>query len=550
LSEPAHIAGAAAAAVAATHSSLPCIVLEGSGVSRRIVLDHSPFTVGRRVDNDLCLAEPHVSRLQARIIRQHDDWYIEDRSSSSGTFVNGERITRHKLQPNDKIEFGAGNQPCLTFIAERAPEAREFMTQFATVKPVGEAAELERLSLCLQAACRLSNSGILDEVLATLIEATLRLTGAERGYVFLRNKANDLQLTCGRDNGGNDLIDDNTISRSILDKAFRSGLEFLIADTSRSEMAQQRSIMAHDLRSVICIPLLQRSGAVAGEAPTVQGVLYLDSHVASRNLSAVGRDLLHAVAREAAALVENAQLAQAEQAARKYEQELSIASVIQQGLMDVQIPNVSFAKVVGRNIPCKDVGGDFFDVISTRESLMVVVGDVSGKGVSAALLASIVQGLVYAQAVSGMPLAHIAEVANDFLCHKDLQGKYSTLIFLRLDPSGALEYLCCGHVPPLLIRDNQATRITEAMPPIGLLPGFKFEAERMQMQPGDQLVVVTDGVTEARDVNGEFFGDARLERFIVPGNPFDNVFSAVDAFRGERPLDDDCTVVHLTYTPG
>jgi len=77
LSEPAHIAGAAAAA--ATHSSLPCIVLEGSGGSRRIVLDHSPFTVGRRVDNDLCLAEPHVSRLQARIIRQHDDWYIEDR---------------------------------------------------------------------------------------------------------------------------------------------------------------------------------------------------------------------------------------------------------------------------------------------------------------------------------------------------------------------------------------------------------------------------------------------------------------------------------------
>jgi len=543
LSEAAHTA----AVPTAVRSSLPCLVLEGSGPSQRIVLDHSPFTVGRRMDNDLCVSQPHVSRLQAWLIRQHDEWYIEDRSSSSGTFVNGERITRHKLQPNDKIEFGTGNLPSLTFVAERAPEAREFMTQFATVKPVGEAAELERLSLCLQAACRLSTTRILDEILVTLIDSTLRLTGAERGYVFLRDKGGELRLASGRDNRGNDLVEDNTISHSVLDKAFRSGSEFLIADTRQSEMAQQRSIMDFDLRSVICIPLMQRHGTA--EAP-VQGVLYLDSRVASRNLSAVGRDLLHAVAREAAALVENAQLAEAEQAARIYERELSIASLIQQGLMDVQIPDVSFAKVIGRNIPCKDVGGDFFDVITTPDSLLVVVGDVSGKGVSAALLASIVQGLVYAQAVSGMPLAHIAGVANDFLCHKELQGKYATLVFLRLDSAGALEYLSCGHVPPLLIHDGQATRVSEGCPPVGLLAGFKFTAGRTQMQPGDQVVVVTDGVTEARNVDDEFFGDERFEQAALPGNPFENIFTAVNVFRGPRALDDDCTVVQLTYTPG
>ena len=542
LSEPAHTAGVPTA----VRSSHAYINLESSGGTQRIVLDHSPFTVGRRVDNDLCVTEPHVSRLQAWLIRQRDEWYIEDRSSSSGTYVNGEKITRHKLQPNDQIEFGTGNLPRLTFVVERAPEAREFMTQFATVKPVGEAAELERLSLCLQAACKLSGTHILDEVLVTLIEATLRLTGAERGYVFLRDKGGELRLASGRDNRGNDLVEDNTISHSVLDKAFRSGSEFLIADTRQSEMAQQRSIMAYDLRSVICIPLMQRHGA---EAAPVQGVLYLDSRVASRNLSAVGRDLLNAVAREAAALVENAQLAEAEQAARKYEQELSIASLIQQGLMDVQIPDVSFAKVVGRNIPCKDVGGDFFDVITTPDSLWVVVGDVSGKGVSAALLASIVQGLVYAQAVSGMSVAHIAGVANDFLCNKELQGKYATLVLLRLDPAGGLEYLSCGHVPPLRIHGGQATRLTEGCPPVGLLPGFSFTEGRTQMQPGDQVVVVTDGVTEARNVNDEFFGDDRLEQVAVPGNPFENIFSAVDAFRGPKALDDDCTVVQLSYTP-
>ena len=546
MSEPAHITEVAAA----VQSSLPSIVLEGSGTSQQIVLNHSPFTIGRRVDNDLCVSEPHVSRVQARIIRQQDGWHIEDRSSSSGTFVNGERITRRKLQPNDKIEFGAGNLPRLRFVAPRAPEAREFMTQFASLKPVGEAAELERLSLCLQAACKLSTTGVLNEILATLIEATLRLTGAERGYVFLRDKRGELGLASGRDNRGNDLFEDNTISHSVLDKAFRSGSEFLIADTSQSEMAKQRSIMDHDLRRIICIPLMQRHGAGAGETPTVQGALYLDSRAASRDLSAVGRDLLHAVAREAAALVENAQLAEAEQAARRYEQELSIASLIQQGLMDVQIPNVSFARVVGRNIPCKDIGGDFFDVISTADSLTVVVGDVSGKGVSAALLASILQGLVYAQVVSGMPAAQIAEVANDFICQKNLQNKYSTLLFLRLDPAGGLEYLCCGHVSPLLIHDGQVTRISEGLPPVGLLPGFKFASVRRQLHPGDQVVVVTDGVTEARDAAGDFFGEQRFEQAALPGNPFDNIFSAVDAFRGARALDDDCTVVQLTYTAG
>jgi serine phosphatase RsbU (regulator of sigma subunit) len=264
----------------------------------------------------------------------------------------------------------------------------------------------------------------------------------------------------------------------------------------------------------------------------------------------VGRDLLHAVAHEAAALVENAQLAEAEQAARRYEHELSIASLIQQGLMDVQIPHVSFAKVVGRNIPCKDIGGDFFDVISTADSLTVVVGDVSGKGVSAALLASILQGLVYAQAVSGMPPAHIAEVANDFICQKNLQNKYATLLFLRLDPAGMLEYLCCGHVAPLLIHDGQVTRLTEGLPPVGLVPGLKFASARLQLHPGNQVVVVTDGVTEAQDADGDFFGNERLEQAVFPGNPFDNVFSAVDAFRGPQALDDDCTVVQLTYTAG
>ena len=126
MSEPAR-----AGIPAVLKSSDPSILLEGSGVPRPIPLDHSPFTIGRRADNDLCIPEQHISRAQARIIRQPDGWHIEDTNSSSGTFVNGERITRRKLKPNDKIEFGVGFLPGLRFVATEAVEAHEFITSFS-----------------------------------------------------------------------------------------------------------------------------------------------------------------------------------------------------------------------------------------------------------------------------------------------------------------------------------------------------------------------------------------------------------------------------------
>ena len=135
------------------------------------------------------------------------------------------------------------------------------------------------------------------------------------------------------------------------------------------------------------------------------GVLYVDSRFASREFSGVGHDILRAIATEAASLIENARLVQAEEESRRYQQELTIAASIQQRLMQVKIPEVPFAKLRGKNLSCKEIGGDFFDAVNTKEGLAVVLADVSGKGVSAALLASTLQGMIYSHLSSGMPLA-------------------------------------------------------------------------------------------------------------------------------------------------
>jgi serine phosphatase RsbU (regulator of sigma subunit) len=274
--------------------------------------------------------------------------------------------------------------------------------------------------------------------------------------------------------------------------------------------------------------------------------LYLDSQQISRDLSAVSNDLLRTIAREAAALVENAELVQEQESTRRYEQELSIAGVIQQQLMTVKIPGSSFAQVQARNIPCKEIGGDFFDVIATDDSISAVLADVCGKGVSAALLASILQGMIYAQLKASVPLAEIADVANRFLCQKDIGEKYATLTIARLNPSGLLEFMNCGHVPPFLVQNGTLARTKPLNPPVGLIDGLSYTTETYQLAPGDRLVVFTDGITEAQDAAEEFFGDERLYE-AVAANSFEEIFARVQKFCGETPLNDDCTVLELQY---
>src|SRR5207253_3448620 len=152
-----------------------------------------------------------------------------------------------------------------------------------------------------------------------------------------------------------------------------------------------------------------------GEA---MGVLYVDSRFASRDISSVSNEILRVIAIEAASLIENARLVQAEEAARRYQQELSIAASIQQRLMAVTIPDVPFARLQGRNLSCKEIGGDFFDAVNTREGLAVVLADVSGKGVSAALLASTLQGMTYSHLPADMPLLHVVSPVNTHFTDK------------------------------------------------------------------------------------------------------------------------------------
>ncbi len=525
---------------------------------KNLFMDHTPFTVGRKVDKDLVIADPRVSRDHAQILQEGLDFFLVDLGSKHGTFVNGERIQRQKLERGDRLEFGARDSAYLMFNPSRPTSntAREFLSQISGIQIKPEATDLEKLTLFLEAARKLNTAGVLDEILVTMLDVTLELTSAERAFVFLKEEGK-LRLAAGRNYKKEPLLDDKTISHSILEESLSSNSEFLLTDTSRSlDLAGRQSIVAYDLRTVICIPLrkmqVQTRGAQApapaANSAEAMGVLYVDSRFASRDISGVSKNILHAIATEAASLIENARLVQAEEESRRYQQELSIAASIQQRLMKVKIPEVPFARMDGRNLQCKEIGGDFYDAVHTKEGLAVVLADVSGKGVSAALLASTLQGMIYSHLIAGMSLLDVVTAVNRFFTAKMGGEKYATLLLARLRRDGDLEYVNCGHVQPLLVCGGEVMRPPHGNVPVGLLPDATFESARCQMKSGDRFILVTDGVTEAENAMGDFFEDFRLEEAAGKSPNLDGIFAAVTAFCSGNPLNDDCTVVELCYT--
>lgn len=520
------------------------VLVDGANRSTGTIA-HSPFTVGRLPENDLVLAHPYVSRRHADILIEGDQFFLLDQGSRHGTFVNGKpAVPRQQVTPEDTIHFGALDGPALHL---GTVETHDTSTIRSIIEQMPESAgnPLDKLRWFFESARKLNTSDAVDQILAALLDTTLQLTQVERGYVFLANEAGEMRLVVGRNDKGEELTDESTLSHGAMRQAMNAD-EFILTDTlSADPETRSASIVAHSIRSVICIPLRKRRpGSSTGDADLL-GLLYLDSRLKAGRLTAIDNDLLRTIAKDAAALIDNAQLALAEERERRYREEMSIAADIQRGLMTVRQPNLSWASVAARSVPCREVGGDFFDIVEDGEALAVVLADISGKGISAAILGATLQGLIYSLLVARQPLATLADVVNRYICSKNVE-KYATMAILRLTPNGHLDYINCGHVPPFLYASG-ASRLPESNLPVGLIEGAPFSSGSLQLQPGARILIVTDGVTESADAAGDFYGEDRLLAPDLEKTSLDELFSSVEAFSGSLAADDDCTVVDLRY---
>jgi phosphoserine phosphatase RsbU/P len=317
------------------------LLLVDESRQEEIQITHTPFTIGRLQDRDLVLTHAFISRDHASILYEKGQFHVLDKGSRHGTFLNAKPVVeRQPLKPGDEIRLGSLNGPSLRFgpAKENTSTIHKLLDELHAIAT--PTSDLEKLSWFLSAAQRLNTTGAVTEILATLVETTLELTQVERGYVFLRDEKGQLTLADGRNLKGERLEDDSTISHSAIAQACKAN-KFIVTDTLSAEAnPRTESMVQQSIRMVYCIPLRKRGASTEYLEKDILGVLYLDSRLQPGKLSQVDNDLLETISTEAAALVENAFLAQAEEAARRVREELNIAADIQQGLMEFAIPNL------------------------------------------------------------------------------------------------------------------------------------------------------------------------------------------------------------------
>ena len=537
----------------------PVLTYSNAEGAHSFPLGKHTITIGRHADQDLVLADTFVSRRHAVIRETSSGYEVEDLDSSHGTYLNGSRIQSALLRSGDVVQFGSPGAMKVRFHAF-ASDAEPFHLAIASdlLTTLGQistrestpAQEMGQLNFLLSAARKLNAGSATRDILHALLQISIQLTNVERGFAFLLDPDSradhhaSLHLALGLSSTGEFLHEDSTISRSAIQQAVESSSKFTISDTwATLQAAPSDSILANSIRCIYCIPLRRRG--TGSEVPQLLGVLYLDSRASAGRLDTLDHELLDAISTEAANLLNNALLVENEIKARKAAEELAIAARIHAGLMPANLPSIQYASLQARTIPCRDIGGDFYDAIPLPDSLGLVIADVSGKGVPASIVAATLQGIIHAQMLTGQPLAEIAALVNRFLTARSLE-KYATLVLMKLHPDGLLEYINCGHIPPLHITATGAHPLPESNLVVGLIPEASYVSGQIRLDAGERILLSTDGIVEAENGIEEQFGDARfhsaahLERI-------DAILHLVSEFQGSSPAQDDCTLLDVRY---
>jgi serine phosphatase RsbU (regulator of sigma subunit) len=563
-------------AQATSHPPQPAslIVMDPTGHRARVELEPLPFRIGRHAENHLVLRDSRASRNHARILSENGHYILEDGGSRHGTFVNGRRVTRHTLESADRIEFGFPDSYQITFAYDGA-EITRLMEQLSGEAGAsggttgshpgvtGVGASLGKLRAVLEVARTLQHAFSMQDVLVSVVDAALAITGAERGFLLLRGNA-ELDIRVARSRNGTALAQsDLRVPRRVIRRALEQRRDLLSMNFDADRPTVEHSVADLELRSVICVPLvkikagLEDGTSMVDTADHTVGVLYMDSRVAAADLAGGNRELLQTLAIEASTVLENARLLVEERAKQKIEEELNVARTIQQNLLPRSLPDAGWFRAAGTSVASYQVGGDYFDVVHVDEECWaVVVADVSGKGVSSALLASLLQGALLTINRTGKRLEERVKRLNRFLNERTQGEKYATILCGLLDHSGSFEYVNAGHCSPILISpDGQFEYLETTGMPVGLLEDTEFVSEKKQLRPGDKLVIYSDGVTEAANPAGEFFGKKRLTEVVSAHSTagcaalHDAILEAVTAFIASAAQADDITLLVVEYSP-
>jgi serine phosphatase RsbU (regulator of sigma subunit) len=526
-------------------------VHEAAG-EREIAIEQFPYTIGRRETNDLRLGGSEVSREHAEVVAENGRVLIRDRESRYGTFVNGEAVAECELRPGDRVRLGRGGGADLLVLSDAD---RPSIGRSAT----GARDDLRQITALLAGFRALGSGRVLQDVLALVLDASLEVSGAERAFIMLSGQDGALEFKLARGRDKQTLTDATfATSRKIPEEVFRAGQTKVVADLLDAGLADvHMGTVALGIRHVVCVPLnfvqYVESAEARGEDRRI-GVLYLDSRERGSLASETTRAALETLASEASVAIENARLYREKLEKAKLEHEMRIAAEIQQALLPKPRPSLGFVEAAAASVPCRSIGGDFFDYLDDAgSSFGFTLGDVAGKGPPAALLSALMQGMfaAYAYTPDG-PSTAVAHI-NRALYRRGLESRFVTIMLGSVTVDGRLTYCNGGHNPPFVIGKSGVRRLEAGGPVVGLLETATFGQDSLQLDPGDVVVIFSDGVSEAMNTASDEFGDARLLEVAQAGlhetvqAQVERIVAAVRAFAHGAPQSDDITVMVLRY---
>lgn len=527
--------------------------------------------VGREKFCDLVIPIRSISRQHARIVRDGDSFYVEDLNSLNGTYVNGQRISRRtRLKDQDRIrlydvvmQFHDGSTPAATMatgatIAMPKPHASDELSQAlraTTIVGAIDARPETRLDVGAQAKLRavleitrnLGKSLAVDEFLRNIVDSLFEIfPQADRGYIMLAEEGTGKLVPRAVKRGRAESSDSLTlgpISQSIAQRVMSEGKAILSTDTALADAEREASVLEGPVSSMISAPLM-------GPSHKPLGIIHIDTRDTERQFSEEDLDVLISVATVAGHAVEHARIHEASVKLERRKRELAMAQQVQLHFLPQQGPGVSGYRFYSFYRAAEDVGGDYFGYVPLADGrLAIALGDVSGKGVSAALLmARLCAEVRLCLVTAKSPIEALCRLNREF-AGPTLGDMFITFLLAVLDPrEHTLTLINAGHIPPLLRRGTtgavQQLGVLEAGPPLGYDADQDYGACSVALEPDDMVVMYTDGISEASDPHGKFYGIKGVYNLVARGAP--NVESLgrrlmldVERFTDNTPQSDD-----------
>ncbi len=547
-------------------------IVAGVNAGNSYDLTDEQTVIGRYQYCQVVLPVNTISRQHAHIVRVDDSFYIEDLNSLNGTFVNGAEIEeRTPLHDQDSIQL---YDTRITFHASALPEKREEtpgeLSETRAI-PTSETASWRRRSpeilntldvsaeLRLETGARvklkavlditriLGSSLSLDEVLPKIVDGMFAVfPQIERGYILLEDEfTGNLEPHAMRQRSGdNESSTFGPISKSLARRVMSEGQALLVADDAGEDDADlSESVFDFPTRSMMCAPLM-------GPARRALGILHVDTRDGSQPLTGDDLEVLSCVATIAGQWVENARTYEARLRNDRQQRELAMARQMQLHFLPQRRPQLAGYGFFDYYRPANEVGGDYYDYISLPDGrLGLAVGDVSGKGVSAALLMSRLCSETRSCLHASQSAAEAVERLNRGLFEPLIESRFITFVLCLIDPQRhTLSLVNAGHMPPVLRHggrgDVEVIGVAQKGLPLGVESGRHYEELELQLAPGDTLVVYTDGISEAANSEGKLYGNSRVRKIVKSGPPNvealgEALLVDINQFVGAQPQSDD-----------